>query len=69
MFDTLVREDQGIWIRGSLDDYHNIGDAGSIPAGFAKILFNMDNGYVEIYDKYHHRARCSGIVYEHIIYL
>lgn len=34
-----------------------------------KYCFNMDNGYVEIYDKYHHRARCSGIVYEHIIYL
>lgn len=39
MFDTLVREDRGIWIRGLLDDRHNIGDAGSIPAGFAKILF------------------------------
>lgn len=39
MFDVLVREDRDIWIRGSLDDYHNIGDAGSIPAGFAKEVY------------------------------
>ena len=47
MFDVLVREDQDIWIRGSLDDYHNIGDAGSIPAGFAKILFG---NYIQFID-------------------
>jgi hypothetical protein len=27
----------------------------------------MDNGYVEIIDTTHHRARSSGAVYEHII--
>lgn len=27
----------------------------------------MDNGYVEITDTTHHRARSSGAVYEHII--
>ena len=47
MFDVLVREDRDIWIRGLLDDYHNIGDAGSIPAGFAKILFG---NYIQFID-------------------
>lgn len=32
-----------------------------------KYCFNMDNGYVEIIDTTHHRARSSGAVYEHII--
>ena len=30
-----------------------------------KYCFNMDNGYVEIIDTTHHRARSSGAVYEH----